>query len=230
MKIKSINLLGKQDVYDIIDSETNNFILENGTVVHNCWGGILDESNDMEVVEKSKKSVIKTTYDAAEEASNEILNRMDSRFPWNHLHRQRKRHGICVLIGQTRGPDSFLEKKIREAELLGKESTIFYVRKAIWEAKPREFFSKEEFVCDKSNNRAVDYIKPEEKDLSDVSCSVCGRKLIHGAFVANNGKLVCTENFNEEDGYTFDYNGVQASLTCYYSTFSKVKEEENEVI
>jgi hypothetical protein len=194
---------------------------------HNIFCGGADESNDMERIEKSKKSVIKSYYDAAEEASNEILNRMDSRFPWNHLHREGKRHGVCVFIGQTRGPDSFLEKKIREAQALGKESTIFYVRKSIWEAKPREFFSKEEFICDKSNNRVVDFIKPEEKDLSDSTCSVCGRKLFRGAFVANNGKLVCTENFNEDDGYTFDINGSQMSLTCYYSTFSKTQKEED---
>jgi hypothetical protein len=165
---------------------------------HNIFSGGIDEANDFEYIEKSKKTVIKTVYDAAAEATNEILGRMDSRFPWERLHRLGKRHGILSLIGQTRGPDSFLERKIREAEMLGDASHIFYVRKARWESQPRERFSKEEFIFDITQGRIVEFISKEERDLSENKCEICNTLLKHGAYIGNNGKLVCCLDCYEE--------------------------------
>lgn len=162
------------------------------------FGGVIDEANDFEVVEKSKKNIVKTTYDAAAETTNEILNRMNSRFPWEHLHRQGKHHGILCLIGQTRGPDSFLERKIREAEVLGDKSTTFWIRKSLWEAQPRERFSREEFIFDTTNGRIVEFVNKEEKDLSQSKCPFCGVNLKNGAYIGNNGKLVCSLGCYEE--------------------------------
>jgi len=162
------------------------------------FGATVDEANDLQVVEHSKKNVIKSEYDAAGEAYNEILGRMDSRFPYESLHRQGKKHGICCLIGQTRGPDSFLERKIREAEMLGDASHIFYVRKARWESQPRERFSKEEFIFDITQGRIVEFISKEERDLSENKCEICNTLLKHGAYIGNNGKLVCCLDCYEE--------------------------------
>ena len=165
---------------------------------HNIFSGGIDEANDFEYIEKSKKTVIKTVYDAAAEATNEILGRMDSRFPWERLHRLGKRHGILSLIGQTRGPDSFLERKIREAEALGDSSNTFWVRKARWESQPRERFSKEEFIFDITQGRIVEFISKEERDLSENKCEICNTLLKHGAYIGNNGKLVCSLDCYEE--------------------------------
>lgn len=165
---------------------------------YDVFSATVDEANDLQVVEKSKKNIIKSEYNAAEDSYNEILGRMDSRFPWESLHRRGKKHGLCSLIGQTRGPDSFLEKKIREAEVLGEKSNTFWVRKARWETQPRDRFNKEEFIFDVTHGRVVDFVKPEEKDLSQNKCPFCGVYLKNGAYIGNNGKLVCSLDCYEE--------------------------------
>jgi hypothetical protein len=169
---------------------------------HNARSGIIDEANDLEVIEKSKKAVIKTTYDAAQEAFTELINRVDSRFPFESLFRQGKRLGIVCLIGQTRGPDSFLEKKIRESEILGKNSTTFWIRKARWESQPRDRFLAEEFIVDVTNGRVVDFISiSDRKDIVDCQCSMCNILLKEGGYVGNNSKLVCSLECYEESFY-----------------------------
>lgn len=132
MRIKSKKYLGKQDVYDVINSDTNNFLLENGVVVHNC----IDEANFLEVIEDSKKAALTERYDAAEDMYEAIMNRMASRFM-----KHGRIPGLLCMISSPRFPDDFLEKKIKQAEELGPISGVFWRKRTLWQAKGKKFFS-----------------------------------------------------------------------------------------
>jgi hypothetical protein len=189
MKIKSIKVIGNADVYDVINSETENFLLENGTIVHNS----MDEVNDMAWVESSTKARMKQYYSAAEESYREITERMNSRFPWETLYRQQKKYGFITCIGQSRFPDSFTEKKILEAQILGNESTTFTVRGSRWDMQPKERFSRETFLIDKTNKRVIEFLPINRyPDLAEKKCQYCFNNLTNGAYIANNGILVDT--------------------------------------
>lgn len=159
---------------------------------YNVYGGILDECNDMQVVEGSKKETLKNYYDAAEASSREILERMNSRFPWKTLHREEKKHGILTAIGQARYPNSYTERKIQEHELLGSESTIFYVKIPRWEAQPAERFSRETFHFDVTNKRVIEFFKPETKEIGEKSCAICSTQLTKGCYLGKDGEMVCS--------------------------------------
>jgi len=157
---------------------------------YDVYGADIDEANDMEVIEKSKKKSLSKVYDAAEEAYNEITGRMNSRFPVESLFREKKKYGWVSLIGQARYPTSFLERKIRESQVLGKESTVFWVRKSAWDAQPKERFLKKKFFFDVTNARIVDHFNNETTNKE--RCSICNRSLYQGAYIGNKGSLVCS--------------------------------------
>lgn len=169
----------------------------------------MDEVNDMAWVESSTKARMKQYYSAAEESYREITERMNSRFPWETLHRQGKKHGFITCIGQARFPDSFTEKKILEAQILGNEATTYWVRVPRWELQPKERLSRETFIIDKTNKRVIDFLTIDRyPDLLTQRCPVCKGFLAKGAYVGNNGMLVC-------------------SLDCYKETyFNKITVEK----
>ena len=134
IKIKAIKSLGVQEVYDIINSDTSNFMLDSGIIIKNS--AVIDEANFLEVTEDSKKAE-EDFYDAGEEMYNAVNNRMTSRFM-----KQGKIPGIISLISSPRYPDSFLERKIKEAEALGEENlNMFWRRRSLWEAKGPKYFN-----------------------------------------------------------------------------------------
>ena len=139
MKIKSKTYIGKHDVYDVINSKTQNFILENGVIAHNC----LDESNFLEVIEDSKRSQDdwNTIYDEAEELLDAVRLRMVSRY----ARRDGTLPGFVACVSSARYEDDFTDKKIKEAKMKGPASSIFYTRRATYEAKPKYMFPSGEF-------------------------------------------------------------------------------------
>jgi len=203
LNIHNIKLLGKEKVYDVIGSETSNFILENGVIAHNST---MDEVNDMQYVEKSKKAALKQYYSAAEEAHRELYDRMNSRFPFL-LHRRRGiKTGLITCIGQARHPDSFTEKMIKKAKSEGDDSGIFYVKKSRWEMQPSTNFLGEKFIFDKDIKKIIEIKRRKHVDLGN--CEVCNKVLTEEAMVANENKLVC-------------------SLECYAVTYNKVYDAPN---
>ncbi len=181
MKIKSIRYVGNEDVYDVIGSNTSNFILENGTVVHNST---MDEINDMAFVEKSKKATMKQYYSAAEEAHREIKERINSRFPYQTHWRMNKITGLITCIGQARYPTSFSEKMIQRAV---EDNGIFVVRKPRWKIQPETNFSKEIFYFDNTNRRVIDEIP-----LIENKVCICGNEISSKGFMGYNNKVVCS--------------------------------------
>jgi len=158
---------------------------------YDVYAGTMDEVNDMQIVEGSKKEVLKHYYSAAESSEREIIQRIDSRFPFNDLFRQEKHYGFLTCIGQARYPDSFTERKIREAEVLGDKSTTFYFNAPRWLIQPRTRFSREEFIYDLLNQKEIIWIK-SDFSKEEMFCFSCNTSLIKGAYVGNKGKLVCS--------------------------------------
>jgi len=137
-RIKSKKLLGKEDVFDVVNSETSNFILSNGIVVHNC----VDEANFLEVVEDSKRAAeSEETYDAAEEMYNAIMNRMASRF----MRPDGTLPGLICMCSSPKYPGDFTSRKRREAQKLGLSSGIFWKRRPLWVAKGPKFYQSGEY-------------------------------------------------------------------------------------
>lgn len=150
MKIKSRKKLGKQKVYDVVNSKTGNFCLENGAVAHNC----IDEANFLEVVEGSKKADHKEVYDAAEAMYNAVMNRMVSRFMMAG-----EVPGFIVMISSRKSRDSFMEKKIKEAVARQGDPNLqtFYKVRSLWQAKPDKFFpSRKYFYIDTDTFKKID--------------------------------------------------------------------------
>jgi len=134
MKIISKKSLGKQKVYDAINSQTKNFMLNNGVIVHNS--GVVDEANFLEVIEDSKKKGSGEVYDAAEEMENAIMNRMTSRFMRDGVI-----PGLLCMISSPLYPDSYMERKIKQIKEKGEGvMKAFYRSRSTWEAKGARFF------------------------------------------------------------------------------------------
>jgi len=110
---------------------------------YSLYGGILDESNFLEVIEDSKRSQDdwNTIYDEAEELLDAVRLRMVSRY----ARRDGTLPGFVACVSSARYEDDFTDKKIKEAKMKGPASSIFYTRRATYEAKPKYMFPSGEF-------------------------------------------------------------------------------------
>jgi len=107
---------------------------------YNVYSAVIDEANFLEVTEDSNKSEDEV-YDAGEEMYNAVMNRMTSRFM-----KRGKIPGIIVLISSPRYPDSFLERKVKEAKAIGPEKlNMFWRMRSLWEAKGPKYFNMDEY-------------------------------------------------------------------------------------
>ncbi len=98
----------------------------------NVYGGVMDESNFMPVVERSKMSRTGEAYDHAQTLYNAIARRLQSRFS-----RLGRVPGKIIVVSSSQYPDDFTERKTKEAH---DDPRIFVLSYAQWETKPRHFF------------------------------------------------------------------------------------------
>jgi hypothetical protein len=105
--------------------------LETAAIGQNVIGGLIDEMNYMALVEKSKVSVDKETYDQAVANYNSISRRRESRFMESG-----ELPGILCLVSSKRYPGQFTDQKIEEAKT---NKHIFVYDKRIWDIKPWAF-------------------------------------------------------------------------------------------
>jgi len=119
---------------------------------YNIYGGAVDEANFLEVREESARTRGKEKYDAAAEMYNHMTGRMKSRFI-NPI--TGKLDGTLFMFSSTRYPDDFLEKKAREKFKMGDDAGIFIVRRKLWEAKPKWYFSGITFKYDVSKKKIL---------------------------------------------------------------------------
>jgi len=108
-----------------------------GAIGHNVIGGLIDEINFGQVVQKSKQSAEGGTYDQAESLYNSLARRRESRFS-----KGGKLPGVLCLVSSKRFPGEFTDKKIEEAQ---KDLSIYVYDKKIWEVKPEGTFSNTTF-------------------------------------------------------------------------------------
>ncbi|MCH7498889.1 MAG: hypothetical protein IH886_02595 [Nitrospinae bacterium] len=114
-----------------------------GAIGENVIGGIIDEVNFMEVVDKSKQSAEGGTYNQAEVLYNSLARRRESRF-----FKGGKLPGILCIVSSKRYPGEFTDKKIEEAQ---KDPSIYVYDKRVWEVKPKGTFSDATFKVFKGN-------------------------------------------------------------------------------
>lgn len=106
------------------------------TIGQNVIGGLIDELNYMQVIQKSSRSVDAGTYDQAVSVYNSIARRRKSRFL-----RGGRMPGILCLVSSKRYPGQFTDTKEDEAKT---DPTIYVYNKRVWDIKP-ESFSKIKF-------------------------------------------------------------------------------------
>jgi hypothetical protein len=134
---------------------------ETATIGQNVFGGIIDEVNFMEVVQRSKRSVDGDTYDQAIALYNSIARRRKSRFM-----KRGRLPGLLCLVSSKRYPGQFTDQKVDEArkELAETGSTSIYVYdKRTWDIKPAGTFSGEWFrVFQGDQTRKPRVVEPGE--------------------------------------------------------------------
>ncbi len=104
---------------------------ETAAIGQNVIGGVIDELNFFQLVDKSRRSHDGSTYDQAVAVYNSISRRRKSRFL-----KKGKLPGILFLVSSSRYPDDFTSRKIKEA---GRDPTIFVYNKRTWDIKPGAF-------------------------------------------------------------------------------------------
>jgi hypothetical protein len=113
---------------------------ETAAIGQNVIGGLIDELNYMAIIEKSKQSVDKGTFDQATVVYNSIARRRKSRFM-----EAGALPGILCLVSSKKYPGQFTDLKIAEQEheiaQTGK-STIYVYDKRVWDVKPAGTFTK----------------------------------------------------------------------------------------
>ncbi len=108
-----------------------------GAIGQNVIGGLIDEINFGQIVQKSRKSAEGGTYNQAEVLYNSLARRRESRFL-----KGGRLPGILSIVSSKRYPGEFTDRKIEEAKT---DPTIYVYDKKIWEIKPKGTFSEEIF-------------------------------------------------------------------------------------
>lgn len=143
---------------------------DTAAIGQNVMGGLIDELNYMAIVEESKLTKDKGTYDQALAVYNSISRRRKSRFM-----KQGKLPGVLCLVSSKKYPGQFTDQKEEEAreEIRKKGTTSIYIYdKRVWEIAPEDRFSGEWFdlfVGDESRKPRIieegDVVRDSEKHL-----------------------------------------------------------------
>jgi hypothetical protein len=97
----------------------------------NVIGGIMDEINFMDVIEKSKQATGGGEYDQAVENYNAIARRRSSRFA--HVT---DLPGMLCLVSSRKYPGQFTDRKEEEAKT---NKRIYVYDKRLWEVRPNRY-------------------------------------------------------------------------------------------
>ncbi len=135
---------------------------DTSAIGQNVFGGLIDEVNFMEVVEKSKRSIDGGTYDQAVALYNTIARRRKSRFM-----QQGKLPGILCLVSSKKYPGQFTDMREEAARKEIAETgttSIFIYDKRTWDVMPADRFSGKWFKVFVGD----EYRKPRILDENDV--------------------------------------------------------------
>jgi hypothetical protein len=130
----------------------------------NVIGGLIDELNYMDVIEKSKRSIDGGTYNQAIAVYESIARRRKSRF-----HSLGSTPGLLCLVSSRRYPGQFTDTKEEEAKT---DPTIYVYDKCVWDVKPSGTFTSgyfNVFIGDASRRPRIpkenEEIPPGDKKL-----------------------------------------------------------------
>lgn len=103
---------------------------ENSALGYALYGAAIDEANFWETYESLKSG----TNERTDEMFTRLQRRISSRFG--------QEWGVLSVISSSEQDDDFVEQKLIEAE---DDPSIYAIRQAIWEAKPKGTYSDETF-------------------------------------------------------------------------------------
>lgn len=139
---------------------------QTATIGQNVYGGIIDEVNYMEKIEKSTKSRDGGEYDQATALYNSIARRRESRFM-----RLGKLPGVLFLVSSKRYPGQFTDQKEQEAKReiakYGKTSIYIYDKRT-WEVLPEDRFSGERFRVFVGDSSRTPHIMHDEEKVTPI--------------------------------------------------------------
>lgn len=130
-----------------------------GSIGENVIGGIIDEVNFMDIIDKSKRTHNEGVYNQAEVLYNSLARRRESRFM-----KQGVLPGIICMVSSKRYPGEFTDMKMEEART---DATIYVYDKCIWHVKPEGTFSKESFYVFTGSDSENPYILDDTNILSE---------------------------------------------------------------
>jgi len=135
-----------------------------GAISMNVIGGILDEMNFMQKIERSKSSYADMdtgAFDQAKQLYNTLSRRRRSRFT-----RKGKVPGILFLVSSSRYPDDFTEQKAKESVMCGgTDPTIYVYSHSQWSSKGREHFLPESFRVQIGNDKVRSKILADDAEV-----------------------------------------------------------------
>jgi len=142
-----------------------------GAIGQNVVGGLIDEINFMQTIEKSRRAVDNAVFDQAKVLYEIIDRRRRSRFM-----KQGKLPGLLCMSSSKHYPGEFTDKKVEEAEReiqrYGR-TTIYIYHKRVWEVKPQDYsgVTFRMFIGDEGRKPRIldddDVIKKEDAHLVD---------------------------------------------------------------
>jgi len=210
-------------------------------------GGVTDEINFMNVVEKSKKAGLGTgrsgNYDQAQAVYDTITRRKKSRFM-----SQGPNVGIFCIASSTRYKNDFTDRRKQQVERL-KDKTVYVYDKAQYEVRPAEKYCGDKFRLLIANEAAMDiriledeenvhggtiievpveYKEDFEKDPSGALRDIVGRSVNSiNPFFRQQAKIIyCVtkgeenglKSFLHKDNVVLGFEGMPVLLTEHYCT------------
>jgi hypothetical protein len=198
----------------------------------NVIGGLIDELNYMDVIEKSKRSVDGGTYNQAIAVYESIARRRKSRF-----HQLGKTPGLLCLVSSRRYPGQFTDTKEAEAK---SDPTIYVYDKCVWDVKPEGTFTSGYFPVftgdvtrrprvvrddDKisSNDEHLvkhvpeDYRREFERDIYDALREIAGvATMSQHPFIANREAIEECMRQGRRSIFTAEYTDFDQYEVSYY--------------
>lgn len=133
---------------------------EGGTIGYNVLGGILDEVNFWQVVEKSSQAR-GHKFDQARHVYDMLIRRIKSRFS-----QKGKLPGILLQISSSKYPDDFTEERLKEISAT-QDTRTFVRRYSTWSTKPRSHFLPENFYLYRGSTQEKPAISKTKDDFAD---------------------------------------------------------------
>jgi hypothetical protein len=151
-----------KDLESVLQFERNIIVkpvhsLSTAAIGENVIGGMIDEVNFMQIIEKSSRATDQGVYDQASENYRAIARRRESRFMVKG-----NLPGMLCLVSSKRYPGQFTDKKQEEAKTNPK---IYVYDKRVWDVKPPETFTGQWFDLFVGDlTRKPKFLTPEEAE------------------------------------------------------------------